>query len=232
MIVQVYTAQTPGEALELARLGVDHVGVTVSDRGLPGEVGMTVGRSIVDAIADSPSKCVALTVDVDIDAIVRLAEQLHPDILHLCGDTTVVGPAEVVELRARLRRSGLEIQIMQAIGVSGPEAVDLALAFASGVDWLILDSVTDSVEGIGAAGVTHDWEISREIVARSHVPVVLAGGLGPDNVARAIELVQPAGVDSLTRTNAYRADGTFVKDLDAVRHFVTAARSRPVSRRG
>ncbi len=223
MITQVYTAQTAAEAVELSRLGVDHVGVTVSARGLPGEVDIEAGKEIVAALAGSSSKCVALTVETDLDSIRDFARVLRPDILHLCGDTAIVGPDAVADLRHWIEDSGLRVELMQAIGVTGHESVDLARTFEHHVDWIILDSVSEAVEGIGAAGVVHDWAVSREIVAATSVPVILAGGLGPDNVADAIAAVRPAGVDSLTRTNRYVGDGSFVKDLDAVEEFVKAA---------
>ncbi len=228
MITQVYTAQTPEEAVELSRLGVDHVGVTVSGRGLPGEVDIHAGQEIVAALAETPSKCVALTVETGLDSIRDFARELRPDILHLCGDTAIVGPDAVAELRQWIEDSGLRVELMQAIGVTGYESVEVARTFERHVDWIILDSVTEAVEGIGAAGVVHDWEVSREIVVATSVPVILAGGLGPDNVADAITAVCPAGVDSLTRTNRYRDDGSFVKDLDAVAGFVDAATAADV----
>lgn len=225
MIVQIYTAQTPGEAVELAELGVDHVGVTVSQRGLPGEVNLPMGRLIVAALRNTGSKCVALTVDTDLEAIQRFVTDLRPDIVHLCGDTSMVGPAEVADLRSWSEEASIATELMQAIPVTGPESVELAVAFADSVEWLILDSVTDDVEGIGAAGVTHDWEVSRQIVEAVSVPVILAGGLGPDNVAEAIRKVRPEGVDSLTKTNRPAPDGRFTKDLDAVSEFVALART-------
>lgn len=228
MITQVYTAQTAAEAVELSRLGVDHVGVTVSARGLPGEVDIGAGKKIVAALAESPSKCVALTVDTELDSIREFARELRPDILHLCGDTDIVGPDAVAELRPWIEGSGLRVELMQAIGVTGSGSVDLARSFERHVDWIILDSVSEAVEGIGAAGIVHDWRVSREIVAATSVPVILAGGLGPDNVADAIDVVRPAGVDSLTRTNRYAADGSFVKDLDAVDAFVKTAKGSGV----
>jgi phosphoribosylanthranilate isomerase len=78
----------------------------------------------------------------------------------------------------------------------------------------------------GALGVTHDWSISRRIVDLVRVPVVLAGGLGPDNVAEAIRAVRPAGVDSKTRTDR---DGSHTKDLERVRRFHEAARAAAAS---
>jgi phosphoribosylanthranilate isomerase len=98
------------------------------------------------------------------------------------------------------------------------------MSYQDVAEYLILDSVSKDVEGIGAAGVTHDWNISCEIVKRSRIPVILAGGLSAENVAEAIRVVQPWGVDSLTNTNRPMADGKFVKDLDRVREFVKAAK--------
>ena len=224
MIVQIYTAQTVDEARALADLGVDHVGITVSDRGLPGEVDLAAGRAIVAALRGH-ARSVALTVDTDPIAVRLFAAALVPDILHLCGSTVEFPPAAVADLAEWLARRRLSIELMQAIPVTGPEAVAEARRFAHHVDWLILDSVTESVEGIGAAGVTHDWAVSRAIVEQSSVPVVLAGGLGPDNVADAIGAVGPAGVDSLTLTNRPLGGGRFEKDLDLVGRFVRAARA-------
>ena len=51
---------------------------------------------------------------------------------------------------------------------------------------------------LGGTGLVHDWAISRRIVEASPVPVFLAGGLKPDNVAEAIRTVRPFGVDLCT----------------------------------
>lgn len=223
MIVQVYTAQSVEEALALAATGVDHVGVTIAERGLPGEVGLAAGKAVIEALRGR-ARSVALTVDTDPVAVRMLAAAAKPDILHLCGSLARFPPAAVADLRRWLQRRRLRIELMQAIPVTGAEAVVDARRFAPHVDWLLLDSYTDEVEGIGAAGVVHDWSISARIVAEAPVPVILAGGLGPDNVAAAIAAVRPAGVDTLTRTNRFLPGGGFRKDLEAVAAFVAAAR--------
>jgi phosphoribosylanthranilate isomerase len=115
-------------------------------------------------------------------------------------------------------------RIMQAIAVTGPEAVADAIAYAKVSDLLILDSHTTEVAGVGAAGFVHDWSISAEIVRAVDIPVILAGGLSPDNVADAIRVVRPWGVDSLTLTNRFIDQQRFVKDLDLVAAFVSRAR--------
>ena len=89
---------------------------------------------------------------------------------------------------------------------------------------MILDSVDPDIAGVGAAGVVHDWAISSAIVDAVDVPVILAGGLSPDNVAGAIAAVRPWGVDSLTHTNQPISAGGFRKDPARVVAFVAAAR--------
>lgn len=218
MHTQIYTAQSVEEALALVEAGADIVGITPSPRPLPGIVTEELAAEIVEAIGSSALTS-AISVEEDEDEIVRMVSVVKPDILHLCGDITKVDPEMVGRIRARIG----DVKIDQAIPMTGPEAVDAALAFAPVVDYLLLDSYSPEIGGVGAAGFTHDWSISRKIVESVDVPVILAGGLSAENVAEAIATVQPWGVDSLTRTNAYREDGTFRKDLDKVRAFIAAA---------
>jgi len=217
--IQIYTMQTVDEARAVAALGVDHVGVTPSDSGLPGEVDFTTARAIADAVRNL-AVSVALSVDSDLAAIERMVLAVRPNILHLCGLKNTLPPDAVRTLRERLPN----VPIMQAVSITGPEALDVALAYQDVADYLILDSQAPDIAGIGASGMTHDWSISREIVQQVKIPVILAGGLSPENVAEAIRVVQPWGVDSLTHTNCVLPGGGFRKDLDRIRQFVMAAR--------
>lgn len=219
MIVQIYTSQTPDEARAIAELGVDHIGVTPAHRGLPGEVDYATARAIMGALPES-AVGVALSVEEDLDQIIEMVAEVRPDILHLCGLQDAVPPDAVRALRGRL--PGL--RIMQAISVAGADAVARALAYQDVADILIMDTQAPDIDGIGASGKTHDWNISAEIVRRCHVPVILAGGLSPENVAEAIRIVRPWGVDSLTCTNVPLPGGGFRKDIERVRAFVAAAR--------
>jgi phosphoribosylanthranilate isomerase len=84
---------------------------------------------------------------------------------------------------------------------------------ASESDFFLLDTLrgngretaSQPVAGfVGITGEVCDWDLAARLVAESPIPVILAGGLGPDNVCEAIRRVQPAGVDSCTRSNAGR----------------------------
>ena len=217
--VQIYTMQSVAEAAAIASLGVDHIGVTPSNLGLPGEIGYALAAQICAAVRGI-AMSVALSVDDDPDLIHAMVEAVRPDVLHLCGLPGAVGPDAVAALRLRIP----EVRIMQAVAVIGPEAIDVARSYESVADYLLLDSVAPGIPGVGAAGIVHDWAVSAEIVEAVGVPVILAGGLSPDNVSEAVAAVRPWGVDSLTHTNRPMEDGGFAKDLDLVADFVTHAR--------
>ncbi len=76
---------------------------------------------------------------------------------------------------------------------------------------LLLDSHRPGDVQIGALGITHSWDLARKIVQSVRVPVIIAGGLGPDNVVDAINAAQPAGVDSKTKTD--KDDGSHTQKI-------------------
>ncbi len=94
---------------------------------------------------------------------------------------------------------------VQVIHVEDETALDLIDVYSDYVDYFLLDSgrPNAAVAELGGTGRTHNWEISREFVKVSPVPVFLAGGLNAENVRDAISYVQPYGVDlcSSVRTN-------------------------------
>jgi phosphoribosylanthranilate isomerase len=112
---------------------------------------------------------------------------------------------------------------MRSIPVDGDESVAIARSYDGIADLLLLDSHRPGDVQIGALGVTHSWEVDRKIIESVRVPVIIAGGLGSDNVAEAIRMVQPAGVDSKTKTD--QDDGSHTKDLQKVKQFVARAKS-------
>jgi phosphoribosylanthranilate isomerase len=220
VITQLYTMQTVMEALACADVGVDHLGLTPAQGGLPGEIPVRLVREIVRAVG-TRARCVVLTVSTDPAEIAALVDATRPSILHLCPLASATSPALVAALRVRLPG----VPIMQAVSVTGPESVAVAREFAKVVDYLILDTQAPDIPGVGASGMTHDWSVSHEIVRSVGVPVILAGGLSPENVTDAVHAVRPWGVDSLTHTNRPAPGGGFRKDLNRVRAFVEAARS-------
>ena len=86
---------------------------------------------------------------------------------------------------------------MLILGERPPKSVDEAIAVAPHVDAILLDSGNQSlaIKELGGTGRTHDWSLSRRIREAIDVPIFLAGGLNPTNVAAAIREVQPFGID-------------------------------------
>lgn len=112
------------------------------------------------------------------------------------------------------------ISIIQVIHVSGQASIEEAISIAPQVDAILLDSGNPDlkVKELGGTGRTHDWNISRKIRESVAVPIFLAGGLHPDNVAQAIRQVSPFGIDvcSGVRTNGKLDESklaTFVEHL-------------------
>jgi phosphoribosylanthranilate isomerase len=217
MLTQIYEVSSAAEAAAISAMGVDHVGVLVGDGSFPREQPPARSTEIAAAIA-APSRFCALFLSADIAYITRVARELKPSIVHLGAAPDLLTAEHVSQLKALLA----DMPIMRSVPVVGPESLAIARAYEAIADFLLLDSYRAQDRQIGALGVTHDWSISRRIVEGVRVPVILAGGLGPDNVADAIRVVRPAGVDSKTRTDR---DGRHSKDLKRVRLFHTRAKA-------
>lgn len=150
-----------------------------------------------------------LTSHCDADAILAQQRRCRVNTLQLCDS---VEPG----CHANLRASLPGIALVQVIHVTGPESVDEAVSVAGNVDALLLDSGNQrlAVKELGGTGRTHDWRISRQIVEAVRVPVFLAGGLTPENVAAAMREVRPFGLDVCS---GLRTDGNL--DAEKVRRF-------------
>jgi phosphoribosylanthranilate isomerase len=112
---------------------------------------------------------------------------------------------------------------MLTVPVDGPDAIDVARRLSEVGDCLLLDTKHPDTGVVGASGHTHDWSVSADIVNTLDIPVVLAGGLGPENVRDAISAVRPFGVDSETRTSL--ESDRRRKDIAKVESFISLARS-------
>jgi phosphoribosylanthranilate isomerase len=217
MLTQVYEVTTPDEARSISEIGIDHIGAKVGDGRFRRELPVASAAEVAAAISP-PSKFSALFLTADVPLILEWALKLRPEIVHLGARSELLRREDVVILKERLPGS----LMMRSVPVSGEESLALARSYDNIADILMLDSVRADDRKVGALGVTHDWGISRRIVELVHIPVFLAGGLGPDNVAEAIRMVRPAGVDSKTKTDR---DGSHAKDFERVRRFYEAARA-------
>lgn len=120
----------------------------------------------------------------------------------------------------RFRMTCPEVRTIGRVTVTGQESIEDAASFKSPLwDAIILDSLDPRTGRKGATGLTHDWSLSAQIVKTASLPVILAGGLNPDNVAEAIREVQPHGVDA--HTGLEDSDGT--RNFEKIKAFAQAA---------
>lgn len=154
------------------------------------------------------------------EEIIGLAGMLGVDTIQVHGLVSSETLREVFD-QSRGRR-----RITRAVHVTGAESVGEALHVADFCHAVHLDSRT--ADRLGGTGRTHDWSISRKIVdalAPLGLPVILSGGLRPDNVADAVEAVRPYAVDVNSGVENEHGD----KDLHQSLQFVTTARASPHS---
>lgn len=107
---------------------------------------------------------------------------------------------------------------MQVYRLKPSATVAEVIAAIGPADALVLDAF--SSKGLGGTGEKIDWGLAAEIVAESPKPVILAGGLTPDNVAEAIHRVHPYAVDVASGVEISPG----VKDPERIRRFIQAAR--------
>jgi len=212
--MQIFEVQTPEEAAALAGLGVDHIGVLVGDGAFPRELSIARTSAIFTAVP-AGKKRVALSLSANLEEVIRVVAETRPDIVQVQAEIDFsVAMTRVLKMRYP------QIPIMRAIPVIDETSIAIAASYKGVADFLLLDSYDPGTRQFGALGRVHDWSLSRRIVDEVGIPVILAGGLGPENVAAAIAAVRPAGVDSKTKTD--RPDGGS-KDLAKVEAFVAAA---------
>ena len=146
---------------------------------------------------------VLLTSQQNPASIIEQHQKCRTNAIQLCDRLSVITPRELQDAMPGT-------DIMQVIHVTGQNSIEEAVSIAPFVNAILLDSGNKSlpIKVLGGTGKIHDWKISREIRDRVEVPVYLAGGLTPENVAEAIREVSPFGVDVC---NGVRTNGLLDK---------------------
>jgi phosphoribosylanthranilate isomerase len=193
------------DAREAARLGAWAIGLNHweesprrCDPAIAAEIGGALRRRL---------EIVGVFVNASLDEVAAAAEDESLTMLQLHGDE---GPAFC---REAARRTGL--RVIKALGVRS--AADVKAAEAYRTDYHLLDAHRPGMPG--GTGESFDWELVSG--RRSAVPLILAGGLRPDNVAEAIAATAPFAVDVASGVEAEPG----VKDRRLMAEFVERARA-------
>ena len=176
---------TRKEDLDAAnKAGADAVGFVVGVASSPRNISLADAERLMRQVPPFV-KSVLVTVPANLEELMTTCEALNPDVVQIHGDLQDIGAS-----RNKLSAKPL----IGAVKANSPNAVNNAEKAAKMFDAVILDSFVQGKHG--GTGVVHDWNISRQIKRAVYPkPLILAGGLNPENVADAVRTVQPYAVD-------------------------------------
>ena len=195
--------------------GASAIGLVSSMPSGPG----VIDDQLISEIAASVPPAVAtflLTSLQDADTIVDQHRSCLTSTIQLVDR---LDHGELCKLRAQLPG----IKLVQVIHVNGVESIEEALSVSHLVDALLLDSGNQNldIKELGGTGRIHDWQLSRRINDAVDLPLILAGGLNTANVAEAVRIVRPFGVDLCS---GVRREGKL--DLVKLHDFINVATNR------
>jgi phosphoribosylanthranilate isomerase len=192
------------------RAGADFAGLVFHPRS-PRNLNDAQARSLADRLR-SRTRIVALTVDPDDAAVTAIAGNVKPEFIQLHGNE---GAARVSEIRSRFG-----LPVIKVLSVADATDLNAARAYEAVADMLMFDAKAPvNATREGGHGAAFDWQLLR---GRTFTrPWLLAGGLNPENVARAIAISGAPGVD--VSSGVETAPG--VKSPDLIRNFIDNARN-------
>jgi phosphoribosylanthranilate isomerase len=211
--VKICGLMEPQDVKETCKAGVDMVGVIVD---APSRRSVTPERAMeIFSLVPKSVFRVAVIVNKSVDDVVRIFYELKPDCLQANSSMSASELKEIKEATG--------VKIMGVVGV--PQKVEdprgiitRALEISRVADFVLID--TEHGGAGGGTGLTHDWKVSRSISETIGKPLILAGGLNPNNVRAAIELVKPYGVDVASGVESTLGK----KDQNLVRKFIQASK--------
>lgn len=180
----------------VADMGADYFGALIDVNFSSRSITLKQAKQLFES---PPIPGVALLFNASKDRIYQAVDELNPFAIQLIGKET---PEFVADLKSQL-----DCEVWKSIYVppKGRGQIDLEAMLMisdeyedSGVDSLLFgaaDMTNGSQTKFGGTGMSSDWDITRGLLRNRMVPGYLAGGLRPDNVASAINIVRPTGID-------------------------------------
>lgn len=187
-----------------ANCGADALGFILSEKG-PRFIKEDIAASITSQLPPFTSR-VGVLVDEKVDTVKRIAEVCKLDYVQLHGEET---PGYCDELREKIN-----CKIIKAFRVKGIESLEGIKDYS--LDGILLDAW--SPDSHGGSGVSFDWKLALEVA--KNCPIILAGGLNPQNVAEAVRQVNPFAVDVSSGVQSTARQ----KDKEKVLKFIRGAK--------
>jgi phosphoribosylanthranilate isomerase len=199
--------------------GADALGFVVEyPREVPWNLTRHQAAELMAAVA--PFVARVAVVGGDAKGILELAEATEPNAVQLHANES---EEVVAELARHFAGTGIRIVKALRVDAAAPEPADhwaeQARRFVeAGADALLVDSVTPARPA--GTGQAVDWSLVRAVIECHAAPVILAGGLTPENVGPTVEAVQPYAVDVISSVEG----SGHRKDRARVRAFISAAK--------
>ena len=214
LLVKICGINSAESADAAVRAGADFAGL-VFHPASPRHLALDAGRALAERMRGRV-RLVALVADAGDELIADVLKAVKPDLLQLHGKES---PARAAALHARFG-----VPLIKAIAVA--EGADLASepCYEQSCEMFLFDAKAPDGARLGGRGVPFDWQLLRG--RKFSRPWLLAGGLTPENVARAVATADAPGVD--VSSGVETAPG--VKSADLIAAFVSAARNEMEAR--
>lgn len=195
--IKICCIQNIEEAKTAIDLGASAIGLVSKMPSGPGVIEEAIIKSISDAVPEEISTFL-LTSETAASEIIEQLNDLKIDTIQLV-DRLELHPYAII------KNAVPDVKLVQVIHVIDESSIMEAKSIAPYVDQILLDSGNPNLKTkvLGGTGKIHNWELSKRIRQEVDIPVWLAGGLNAGNIRKAIERVEPYGVDlcSGVRTN-------------------------------
>lgn len=205
--VKICCISSKEEAQQAIKYGASGLGLVGNMPSGPGIIGDDLIKDITQIIPPTLASFL-LTSETTAETIIHHYKKVYTNTIQLVD--------ELKNEEYQILRNELPwVKLVQVIHVIDENSVTEAVEKSQFVDAILLDSGNPNlqVKELGGTGRTHNWAISKKIREEINIPLFLAGGLHPDNIREAIDVVQPFGVDICS---GVRTDGKLdEKKLDA-----------------
>lgn len=209
--VKICGVRSLDEARAVVEAGADALGFHIALEHSKCPIGEATASSIIAHMPPFVAS-VIVTTALDSKELIRIARATGANTLQLQGEVS----ADTIRA---VKAVFPYFKVYAVVHVFGTDAIEAAKKI-EGADAIILDSADKTSGARGGTGKTHDWNVSRAVVESVSLPVILAGGLTPENVAEAIHVVRPYAVD--VETGVSNPDHT--KNIEKVRLFIERAK--------
>jgi len=217
--VKICGVTNPADARLVEEVGADFIGALVDVPDSPRNLTLERAMSVFAAVK---IRAVLLTIHPHQSRLVELVGALRPFAVQLLGEESPSEVTRLLEVGAHIWKS-IHMPPRGQPGADAQRLLHEMRQYAdAGVSAFVLDTKATirNVVRHGGTGMVHDWEVAAEVVAASPLPVFLAGGIDPNNVAEAIERVRPQGLDLSSGVEAEVGR----KDAEKMRRLMAAIR--------